>query len=165
MNPIETMLLMSLFCSGLFIAMQEGHLLNFMRQWAVDAQRMENEEHEDAIYETNKAHTNAKHAKRIEGAAPEELERLNKVKAKRIERLNKEYERAQNKWFWLKPIILCPYCFASFWGTLAFLIIHGLVLETPFNVGLGGLWFISVTGCVVINALLHSLLHKLDIVD
>lgn len=164
---LGVILLMSLFCIGVFISMQDGMILGWLREPVLA--------NIEAIKETNKI-------KRDMVAL--EYSR-NKIKAEKITdevSRNNAFDNARKLYkeeleqidgcegielmpmFWLKPFVLCVYCFASFWGSLVFWLFHWFYLKDV-NYTLIPLWIISVFICVVFNAVFDSVMRKLNVYE
>lgn len=170
MNELTIILLMSLFCVGLFLAMQKDQVLSFMRQWAVDRINKEKEENQSLRDGYKSDYSNKKistlNLAKEEGWTQEQIEHaLANLRTQRDKDMKwcDDMDKATMTLFkFLKPFILCVWCFASFWGSIAFWSIHWVYLKNV-RVELIPIWVISCFGCLVLNAVIDSLLRKLDI--
>lgn len=162
LTTLGVILLMSLVCIGVFVSMQEGMVLNFLRQPVLDRIKIIenkhkiNENHIKLIYYSERGnYENPEH------------ENINKARLEHdasVIKNNENKERQINKFFYLKPFVLCVYCFASFWGSLVFWLFHWFYLQDV-NYTLIPLWIISVFICVVFNAVFDALMRKINVYE
>lgn len=73
----------------------------------------------------------------------EKAKELQKNRDLSVSKISKEKESKLGWYFYLKPILLCKYCFPSFYGTIIFIMLHGFHLEMWKE------WIISIV-CAVI---------------
>lgn len=162
--------LMSLFCAGVFLSMQEGQILSFMREPFVQMIEKKKKEHHDNIQDIKEKFSEDK----IEISPRKAVIDYNNLENKKLKELREKYEsniewenkRYENELFRYKilnPFVLCLYCFASFWGTIAFCVIHYVYLH-DFSAQLVGVWLMSVFICLLFNSVIDTVLHKLNII-
>lgn len=72
-----------------------------------------------------------------------------------FESARKPFENLKNKWLkeFIKPIVLCVTCFASTWGTLAFICLHGL------NTSLIPYWILCLVATAFVNTFIKNKLN------
>lgn len=176
MTILLTILIMSVFCVGVYCLMQEGMILNFLRQGSIETINELKKSLDMLIESENKAFTSYKESLfEMHKAGEISLEGVNKAvsirathKQDNIETHKFQYELIVSKFNWLKPITLCLWCFASFWGTIAFVIVQ---TSTPLKLGydfyqIVPVWLLCIVCTVPINGLFDYLFRtKLNLFD
>lgn len=162
---------MSLFCIGLYITMQPGHVFNFIRQPVVEilhaAEMFYNDQRTDYINSASE-----KKQRKLEelGHAPDPDAAANIVRQVNLERdmelrvMALEYEREVSMFWYLKPFVLCPWCFASTYGSAVFWSLHGWYFNDA-SVQLLPLYIVSVFGCLFVNAVLETFCSHFKITE
>jgi len=164
---IYTILLMSLLCIGVFVSMQEGMILAFLREPVLNNIKAIEErykiERDMSLTEYQRDKINAE--KIIDNESREQTFNELRANYKQQQIVIDQCENAELKpTFLLKPFIICVYCFASFWGSIVFWSLHYFVFK-DITYDLIPVWIISVFICVVFNAVFDSVLRKLNVYE
>jgi len=152
-----TSLTMSLICMGIWNSVKPGRIFGMLGEWAQRKANLlmdlirDDKNNEIAIENLGAL------LKREDCCSPDEVNRelLEKISF-RQELYVKRGDLSFLVWF-LKPIILCPPCFASVWGSIAFWIIQVMAGTAHWSTALGLQWALAVFACAAINAILHQI--------
>lgn len=158
--------LMSLFCCGLFVSMQDGQLLSFMRQPFIDMMEHSNKDHKEMLTELKNKYSldKEKVIKEFCNEAQQEieLEKLRDSYNNSVTAWNNHHKNDMYRFNLLKPFVICVWCFASFWGSLVFWSWHYFYIGDCSR-ELIPMWIISVFICVVFNAVIDAILNKIGV--
>lgn len=164
MNELLVVLFMSAVCVGMRIAMSEGHIFEFIRKPVIDRMKKVNDTHKERKKEIqdlaakDKAEIIDRH--RTIESAYNELNYTAALYKDMIEDLDKKHDKEiKRNFYWLKPLVICVYCFSSFWGSLAFFGIHYLYLHDTATAW--PIWIPSVFMCLCLNAILDGIMSKI----
>ena len=139
MNTAELILniiCMSLFCVGVRATLDKGMIFSYLHNWWSDlSTKIENRENQIKLYKNE--------LKLYFGTQ--------KYLGKRIE-IMEQINTHEFVWVWLsvvryvlKPVLGCVICFASFWGTVCFILLNGTNLE------LWNYWLIACFSAAPLN--------------
>jgi hypothetical protein len=166
-ETLFTILLMSLTCLGVWLSMQEGNILWFLRSPALESMKKNNEYWD----EVNNEYTLKYHEAKNRPSCRLDETCIEVEKRREQARLEYDHDVEMNAFLkkesefiykFLKPFILCVWCFASFWGSLVFFAMHYFYF-LDLSTALIPIWIISVFACTFLNALLDGVLHKMDV--
>ena len=129
-NIIETIFIISIFCCGLTIATSE-HMIGYFLRKPFDKIEKEN----------------------IKISNQLELHRGDEFPTQDL--WGDELKKNERILYWMKPILLCCTCMASFWGILVFGTLHGWHYSMiPFMA-------ICCVGACFLNAFFYSIYNRL----
>lgn len=167
---ILTSLIIALFCSGLGILTEynpdapKRHqmLLYWLKKPLVDEQIKEENYHNSIINNNNKAWDNAI----MDLLSKPKIDKLmvdsyQDSKEEMIKRVEKVREEKLNYQFYLKPFILCVYCFPSFWGSIIFFTLNYTFNLFHVDLMLIPIWLITIIIALPINAIIYGVYEKL----
>lgn len=156
-------LCMSLFCLAMYTMMQDGHIFNFMRQPIVDRMEADKAQRDKELTAQQTARSKAKKDSITAGDTPEYREAIMKVFDAEAKDLVEEWDRklkAYDKW---KPIVLCPLCFSSFWGSMVFFMANWYMNFHPWNWWILPVWAFTCAITVLFNGILNAVCNKLEV--
>ena len=135
---LTKILLISLVCCGIRKLTDEGMLLHGFKVWL-------NKVVKGPQPEYNPIHYNAR----------------NLPHYSRVSEIFMKAWEARGEWF-LMPVINCIYCYASFWGSLAYWLLTLFVFPAGVNIQTLIAWPICCVAAVFLNGLLWGLLSKYE---
>ena len=168
-----TALVSSLFCVGIYIAMEEGMILNFMRTIPERKLKIWNEKRHDELLQADadydaaysmiendmKGDPELENFTVLEGYPKKYQDQLDKARAEMEEEkreIREHYDRLPWSFRIWKPLSMCVTCFASFYGTISWLLVHYDHIEEN-----ALLIAIHVPVVAVLNDLIYSRYDKL----
>lgn len=86
----------------------------------------------------------------------EKRKMIERMRMDEIMDINIGEDKALNWQFYLKPILLCKYCFPSFYGTIIFILLNG------FHVELWEEWLLSIICSVIMVGIISRVHEKLN---
>lgn len=172
---LAIILLMSLVCLGLNISMKEGQILHWMRRPFTNFKQhcinVNDKLKEDIILDYNNRkqilltdYNPFEISKEDADKRNKELDELRVDHESSMQEIEENLDHIDGLFWYLKPILLCVWCFASFWGSIVFWSIHLFYLnDCGYN--LIGIWLVSVFATVFFNALFDGVLRKLEVYE
>lgn len=156
--------IIALFCCSWDIILEYKHgepkraqmLLYWLRKPFKDHEERLEEQYQSEILAIN-SQWNIAIQDQLQSCAPDEL-LIHKYQQEREHALKvAEFikERQLGYQFYLKPILLCKYCFPSFYGTIIFILLNG------FNVNMWKEWLLSIVCAVIMVGIISGIHEKL----
>lgn len=160
-----TILFMSVFCCSIYLLMQREQPLHFLRRSILNQVNQEKERHEEQIKKI-KAEFATDKVKHINKGETDIIKQKRAILKETEAHLN-DYHKERMRWFNVyKPLVLCVWCFASFWGTIAFVLSHLFFWHSDFsNWKLYPVWAVSIIFCSLFNAIISAIMQKLNIIE
>lgn len=154
-------LAMSLFCLGIYNTVKPGRIFGKLGQWAENKfNELKTISGQAESAECMVRNSQGALAKCKEAGDQEGVQIHAKACTEQAEVAIELYVKASDLRFlvWLlKPILLCPSCFATFWGSIAFWLLQVMAGTTHWTTCLGIQWALAVLICCAINTILHQI--------
>lgn len=159
MDILLNSLIISLFCCSWAIIIDydpndpkhKQMLLYWLKKPFIDKMKEVEEKYQNWIMDTQRDYADL----RVSAVSDTERALLRDSEKRDLKKLHASLDNEMMKYFYLKPIILCVYCFPSFYGSIIYILLNGISFATLPQ------FFITIISSVILNGIIWNLYQKL----